>query len=732
MKYFLLAIFLGSSFLGLAQEDNPPPKKEGDSTLIQPVLMDTVLTQPIEVDTTLTQPIVVDSVLTQPTEVDTTGMQPKVVDTALVQTKEVDTTMTKRGPQLPPKKGKLFGATKDVDSITIKDYKIISFRRDTTFLDTTLTIYKEYKYNLLRKDDFELMPFSNVGQPYNYLGRDFRRKEVYPRMGARAKHFNYDEVWDINYYNVPTPMTDLFFKTTFEQGQLLDARLTFNTSPRLNFSLSFQGLRSLGKYSINQTRGGNFRATSNYESKNRRYILRAHTVAQNSRTQENGGLPLKEEQFESGDPQFRDRSRIDVRFRDAENRLLGKRYFLEHQYKLIRKLKDSSSAEKTALAIGHQFAYETKIYNYSQTQSNNYYGDTFLPIGNAIGDQARLKTMFNQANMTFSNATLGRLQAKLNLYNYNYYFNSLLITDTGQIANQLKGEEIAVGAAYEKTIKGFDIEGDVLYNVAGDLTGTLIDASAGYKINKNNSFRVAIHSSSSMPNFNFLLFQSDYANYNWQNTNSFQKESINSLRFSFNSKLLGSLSADYNVIDNYTYFAPDVAVASQAAIDEGRINAFVRPKQETTSINHLKLKYSKEFRLGKFALNNTLMYQNVTQTNQVLNVPQLVTRNTLYFSSEVFKKAMFLQTGVTFKYFTPYNMDAYNPVLGEFYLQNTEELGGYPLLDFFINARVQQTRIYLKAEHFNSLFSPNNFYAAPNYPYRDFVIRFGLVWNFFS
>ena len=39
---------------------------------------------------------------------------------------------------------------------------------------------------------------------------------------------------------------------------------------------------------------------------------------------------------------------------------------------------------------------------------------------------------------------------------------------------------------------------------------------------------------------------------------------------------------------------------------------------------------------------------------------------------------------------------------------------------------------YLKAEHFNSSFTGNTFYAAPDYPYRDFVIRFGLVWNFFS
>jgi hypothetical protein len=26
----------------------------------------------------------------------------------------------------------------------------------------------------------------------------------------------------------------------------------------------------------------------------------------------------------------------------------------------------------------------------------------------------------------------------------------------------------------------------------------------------------------------------------------------------------------------------------------------------------------------------------------------------------------------------------------------------------------------------------NNFYSAPNYPYRDFIVRFGLVWNLFQ
>ncbi|EAR00628.1 putative porin [Maribacter sp. HTCC2170] len=613
--------------------------------------------------------------------------------------------------------------------ITIKDYKIISHARDTTYLDTTLTIQKEYKYNYLRKDNFELMPFSNIGQPYNKLGVDFERNHLYPLIGAKAKHYNYFEVEDIDYYNVATPMSDLFFKTTLEQGQLLDALLTFNTSRRFNFSLAFKGFRSLGKYQLDQAQSGSFRTTANYISKDSRYSFRAHIAAQDIKTEENGGLISKEEQFEDGDEDFFDRSRVDTRLISTdigENKILGKRYFLEHQYKLLRTRKDSSNVEKTSLAIGHTYNYETKYYQYKQNASNEYFGSVFV---SPVHDKASLRAMYNELYAEFYNATLGRLQGNLSLYNYNYFFNSLVVTQAGQeIQNQLKGNEISLGAKYTKTIGGFLVKGSGKYNLSGDLTSSILDASACYILNENNKIDFSLHSSARMPDFNFLLYQSEYENYNWQNTSNFENQKVNSLSFNFDSNKWGNLNAKYSTLGNYTYFGID---PNQALI-AGQEQATIKPFQESSSISHLKVKYNKEIKLGGFALNNTIMYQSVSQSNDVLNVPQLVTRNTLYFSTDAFKKAMYLQTGVTFKYFTAYNMDAYNPVLGEFYIQNDEKLGGFPMLDFFINARIQQTRVYLKAEHFNSSFTGYNFYSAPNYPYRDFVIRFGLVWNFFS
>ena len=698
MRLILFApLFLLGQFL-FAQQDSLPPQKEVDSMKVE--TLDSLKVNQL------------DSL--------------KVVKMDSVKTKQKDSLASDSTALADRKFIKNTKPIKKVDSVSIKDYKIVSYARDTTFLDTTLTVQKEYKYNYIREDDFELMPFANMGQPYNELGKTFSNNPYYPRIGATAKHSRYFEVEDIKYYNVPTPMTELMFKTSMEQGQFLDALLTFNLSRRFNASVAYNGFRSLGKYRYEQAQSGNFSTTLNYSTLNDRYNLRAHIAAQDIEGQENGGL-LDREQFEGDLPDFQDRSKIDVRYTDANNRILGKRYYLDHQYKLVNHKRDSTDMNPTSLAIGHEFSYETKFYDFGQTRQNDAFGED--PVLTPIADRARLKTMLNKGSVEFSNRILGKVTGSVGLYTYNYYFNSLLITDEGTVPNKLEGEEITVGGGYAKNFGRLYLKGNINYTISGNLTGNTLDAMAKYSINDNSTVFGGIHISSRMPDFNYLLYQSDYRNFNWYNLDTFEKQQIQSIKFGFDSKWLGRIDAEYSAIDNYTYFA---STATPEQIEAAQETAFVKPFQESGTINHLRAKYTKEFKWRKWSLMNTVLYQDVTQDNQVLNLPQLVTRNTLYFSSDVFKKAMFLQTGVTFKYFTSYNMNAYNPLLGEFYIQNNEEQGGYPLMDFFINAKVRQTRIYLKAEHLNSIFSEPNYYSAPNYPYRDFVIRFGLVWNFFS
>ena len=189
------------------------------------------------------------------------------------------------------------------------------------------------------------------------------------------------------------------------------------------------------------------------------------------------------------------------------------------------------------------------------------------------------------------------------------------------------------------------------------------------------------------------------------------------------------LSLDYRLIDNLTYFE---LLNNDTINNEGDTNLIPNVNQYLNTLKYLKFKWQKEIRFGKFALDNSIVYQSVNQDKKVLNLPDFITRNTFYYSNNVFKKAMYLQTGISFKYFSKFYANEYNPLVSSFHIQSEKQIGGFPMIDIFVNAKIQQTRLYFKAEHINSSTTGNNFYSSPSYPYRDFLIRFGLVWNFFN
>ena len=93
-------------------------------------------------------------------------------------------------------------------------YKIISAQRDTTYLDTSLNLQKDYKFNYLRKDNFEIQEFANVGQPNNKLAYDFDKLNLKPLFVAQSHQFGYREVEDMQYFRLPTPLTRFFYRSS--------------------------------------------------------------------------------------------------------------------------------------------------------------------------------------------------------------------------------------------------------------------------------------------------------------------------------------------------------------------------------------------------------------------------------------------------------------------------------------------------------------------------------------
>jgi hypothetical protein len=601
---------------------------------------------------------------------------------------------------------------------TIDMYRIITLERDTTYIDTSLTIKKLYSLNYLRRDNFGLMPFPNEGQTYNTLQYSLNTFSPLPEFGFKAKHFNFLEANQIRYASVATPVTELYFKSVMKQGQNVDAFLTLNITPRLNFSIAYKGLRSEGIYINQLSSSGNFRFTTSYNTKNKRYFANAHFVSQDILNEENGGI-VNIEDFESGDPRFTNRDRLEVYLTDARSFLKGKRIFLDHYFRV------NPTEGSNNLYVSHQFNYENKFFEYNQptvgSSSIQRFGDSYKPSG--INDQTRYNKTYNKVGLVYENTTLGKFQFFVDDFFNNYYYNQILILDNNTIPSSISQRINSVGGQYEYRKNKWNGKFLLSRSVTNQSLSNL-DAKMQYDWSEDIQFSFQYQNMNKLPNLNYNLYQSSYVNYNW--FNDFKNEKINSVTVNAITPWVEA-SVQYSTFNDHLYFE-DLSTPAQIALNQQIVN----PAQYGGAINYLSVKASKEFTFWKLALDNTILYQKVDQSEAILNVPEFLTRNTLYFSQEMFRKALYFQTGVTFNYFTNFYANDYNPVIGEFFIQNKKEIGNFANIDLFFNARIQRTRVYVIAEHINSSQSGYNYYSSPNMPYRDFTIRFGLVWNFFQ
>lgn len=606
---------------------------------------------------------------------------------------------------------KLSGKTK------YTDYKVINLKkRDTIYIDTTLNIQKEYTHNFRRKDNFELLSFHNQGQTFNSLGYNFRNISEFPDIGFNAKQFNYLNIDDIDYYRVPTPTTEIMYKTGQEQGQVLDALFTFNLSKRLNLSFAYRGLRSLGQYRRSLSSTGNFRATMTYSTPKDQYNVQTHLTTQDFTNEENGGLTTESlNNFLSNDPNFTDRGRLDVNLTDSESLFDGTRFYLDHNFKLFNSKDTTNTKNFTNLKVGHKLHYEKKFFTFEQGNvTTTAFGEASKTSGE-VRESSDYRLINNQGYLEFnSKYVLGRFRVKANYTTVNYGYDTIYNSNILINKKRLTGDAIALGADWNGRVGNFKVNANALVTPgSGYLAGNHFSGEAIYE--KDSVFKVkgTVLLISKAPSFNTQFFQSVYNKYNWEN--NFTNIDTRNLGFSFKSKW-GNASVDFTNIEDYVYFDTDSL-----------------PKQFNGSIAYLKVKANKEFKFfKKFALNNTIMYQNVSSGSEVFRVPEFVTRNTLYYTDHWFKgNPLEVQIGATFKYFTKFRANAHNPLLGEFILQNDTEIG-FPAVDVFFNAKVRRTRIFFKIDNISSNFlQDKNYFSAPSHPYRDMSIRFGLVWNWF-
>ena len=622
---------------------------------------------------------------------------------------------------------------KGVSKDSIKRYKIYNYADDSTYVDTTLNIKKFYKHNLLRRDDFYVQKYANQGENYSLLSYQ-ETSSANPQFGFRTKHLNYLNANDIKYYDVATPYTELGLKMGYYRGQFLDALFTTNLNPNLNISIGYKGLRSVGRYINSLTSHGNFQTTVNYITKDKKYRLKAHFTYQDLLNQESGGIE-SDSIFRVASPDYSTRTAFTMNLKDAESFLKGKRFYVNHYYILPLNL-DSTN---TDIFVQHIGIGEQKLFSYADKVADNkyYFGSEVFNLAET-GDTTNFTNLQNDIYLGVKDKA-NRTYLKLGVgYNYQKYgYDTIkVVTDHKIIPKSIYGTTLSAKVdARIFLLENLYIKGNASYNISGKFVDAFdLYGKANLNINKKHNLGASLGLYSFYPEMQFWLYQSNYKSYNYYN--KLEKQYKLDFKVYFESDTWFDVYARFVNHKEYTYFESidtDVHVPDDRTMPVNGVTP-VKSTQYGADVNIAEFGIHKDFKFGVFGFDTRTVYQKVMSGEEVFRVPEIITRNTIYYHDNWFRHALEVQTGIGVKYFTEYSSFQYNPLIGSYFRPKEDlKIGNYPYLNFFFNARIRTVRIFLELENASQpLLKEHNYFSAPHYPSADFSIRFGLVWNFFS
>lgn len=590
----------------------------------------------------------------------------------------------------------------------------------STIIDTVLTIESFYEQNYTQKDAFGKMYFPNFGQTFNPLSYENRKFKM--NLLPEGKSFNYLFAEDVKYYDVKTPMTEFVFENGLREGQYLSTTFAHNLTPQTNYSVRYRGLRSVGRYQNNRASNTALIATISHKSKNDRFKFWTHFTSQRINNDENAGIRDLNQFVYDDSLRTTNRQNIAVNLNSAYTEFDARRFHLGGQYAILRNKADSTGTANTPLILKNVFTYEKQKYFYHETKEENYFTSALLP-GFEHRNLKSLENLQNTSSIEFKwgdnlLVEAGLRYERVKLYGENELDQGLIVIPE-QLEDNLLG---GIGRVYFDWNEKIQLNANAEFK-SGKIFKGLYHLNAELDIQPFEGYHIVGGAmvESSFPSLNLFYHQSfykdfNYYNYSFQNTNTQKLYGILNLE-----KLNTQVQANLYNIDNYVYVSSDY-----------------RPKQLDSNISLFQVQADNLVSYRKFNLRTTAQYQKVTQNADFMPLPEVIARASLYWQSKMFDNKAEVQVGFNANYFTAFKSRAFFPVINEFMIQSEhpehgiQKIGDFPVLDFFINLKVDRMRIYLRADHFNSLWGENNYYSAPFTPFRDFKVQVGIKWYLFT
>jgi hypothetical protein len=528
----------------------------------------------------------------------------------------------------------------------------------------------------------------------------------------------------LKFYNTRTPFTELFYVIGSKREQLINVTFSYNVRKNWNCTVNFNRVRSDGFYNRQNTNDNYIAVSSNYKSLNNRYYLLGSIIYNSAKNAENGGLSKDSAFFDN--PKDIDKKLFDVYLSNAKRVTNNRSIFLKQYLNLGKKSDDSLNyyavIPKSRLILTSLL--EDNSLKYEDDAQAGFYSNMYFDTAKTFDTIHTYKIENELAWKRLDNMNHGGLADMIGVgFNIKHQYVNV---KQKELVNNAEFQSVydVVNAAYNNVIAGAELfntysnnslwwNASVKYGVSGYNQGNhhinvQLKKSMGDSL---TFFTLQAEDKLQSPDFIFNRYTSNH--FMWKN--DFDKTKESSVRCNFSMlKYKFAVHAGYSIYSNVLYFN-ESAIAAQSK----------------ASVPVLSLAVKKDFVFHNWHLNNKITYQHVSDS-AVIRLPEYVFEHSLYYENDVFKKAMRLQIGFSVFYNTAFYANTYMPATAQFYIQNQQKYGNYPVIDFFINARIKTARIFFKIDHFNNGMSGSNYMFIPGYPINGRAFKLGVSWRFFD
>lgn len=528
----------------------------------------------------------------------------------------------------------------------------------------------------------------------------------------------------VRFYRARSPFTELYYVNGRINEQTFKVTHTQNVRPNLNIGANFNRLVGDGFYKNQKFDHLNAALFAWYESPNKRYNILGDALFNTLKSGENGSI-VNDDIFESVST---DKAAEIVKLSGSGANLPQQtwrrtQFFIKQFYYIGRT--DSLSGENDSERIlptqrvSHTLTYTRDRYKFFKNEDDPYGAFPVLPSQayTLTNDSTRLSNLRNEFNYSFylrgKAVSFIRNEVKLDLGIQNDLYRYEQLGYSKNFSNTT----LKAGVGYRFSDK-VGLEADLQQIVQGNNFGDfLYEARSNISLGKNIG-RIVLGAYTQNKSPEQMFERVNYQYHAWNR--DFEKSKINNLSFLYeNNKLKFAGKAEYFIVTNHLYYR-ETTSAQQ-----------IEPAQFGTNINLLKLTLMKDFKFGKFSLDNYIVYQK-TDFQDLLRTPEIYTYNSFYYATRLFK-VLTTNLGLDVRFNTPFQAPAYAINVSQFYNDNNPlQYSTYPVVDVWVKATLKRANLFLKYDYANRDLFSRGFYTVRSYPMQDRILKFAVAWKFYN